>query len=243
MIFFLISKWIHVCHRNSGNCRKAHTKNHPLPSIQKFLFFLPLLLKLSLICLKKAGRTYIRANGHRPIKPETRSFHGRFLKFKNSKLHSSLIYGSEEIKWLDCQGFKARMTWICCRQEKGSQDFGEGDSGSCHWKAKPCLASTWAWNVGVCLCYCVCLCRLWLVYVAGVCVVVVCVWGWVTLVERVWQLPRGPTREMEMSAQLSVFFWRSEKLWVWELPPVMFCLRSKVQSFSKKCILCQRILK
>lgn len=106
--------------------------------IQNFLFFLPLFLKLSLVCWKKARRAYIRASGHRTIQPEARSFHSpgheetkvsrkqisylfHFLKFKNSTSHSSLVCVSEEIKWLDCQGFKARMTWICCGQEQESQ--------------------------------------------------------------------------------------------------------------------------
>lgn len=60
--FFLISKGIHVIAEILTTTEKhTYTHNHPLSSIQSFFFFLPLLLKFSLICSKEARGAYIRA--------------------------------------------------------------------------------------------------------------------------------------------------------------------------------------
>lgn len=162
--------------------KKTDTQNHSLPRV--FSFFIPLFKNFLCYVQRKPEESTSGPTGHRPIKPETGSFHSpergetelsrnvlpfllHFLKFKNSKPHSSLVYcGSGEIKWLDCQGFKVGMMWIC--RSGGSQappscpELREGDSGGHCWEAKawlqngPGCASMYV-CVAVYLCVCVCM--------------------------------------------------------------------------------------
>lgn len=165
--------------------KKTDTQNHSLPRV--FSFFIPLFKNFLGYVQRKPEESTSGPTGHRPIKPETGSFHSpergetelsrnvlpfllHFLKFKNSKPHSSLVYcGSGEIKWLDCQGFKVRMMWICC--SGGSQappsrpELREGDSRGHCWEAKAWLQNSPGLRQCICVLLCICVC---------VCVVLCC---------------------------------------------------------------------
>lgn len=154
--------------------KNTDTQNHSLPRV--FSFFIPFFKNFLRYVQRKPEEPTSGPTGHRPIIPETRSFHSpergetelsrnallfllHFLKFKTSKSHSSLVYcGSGEIKWLDCQGFKERMMWICCsgggsQVPPSCQELREGDSRGHCWEAK-----AWLQNGPGCMCVLLCIC-------------------------------------------------------------------------------------